>query len=279
MALPMNCNNLKIYLILMLLMSFGGYSFAQNKNDANEEATTGNKIILDSVNSGYASQLDTALYKNEFEEANDSILKWKQMREFGYMAYIDSLLRKRKNLTIDTVNINGNGKSKKAASATAKNNSGINNLINSLPVKIFFWLVAIFFIGFVLYKLFFTGGLFVKGNTSAAPEPADEKAEPLNGYSAYNLLINEAEAKNDFNLAIRYLYLQSLKKLADNDLIIFSPEKTNNLYVQEMSSHDYQSEFAFLTRQYEFTWYGKFKVDNIWFEQLKNRFILFNKNI
>ena len=101
----------------------------------------------------------------------------------------------------------------------------------------------------------------------------------LQQYSAYNLLINEAEAKSDFNLAIRYLYLQSLKKLSDSDLIIFSPEKTNNLYVQEMSSHEYQSEFAFLTRQYEFTWYGKFKVDNIWYQQLKNRFILFNKNI
>lgn len=263
----------------MLLVSFGGYSFAQNKNDANGEATTGNKIILDSVNSSYPGTLDTALYKSEFEETNDSILKWKQMREFGYMAYIDSLLRKRKNLTIDTVNINGKGKSKKAISATAKNNSSANNFINSLPVKIFFWLVAICFIGFVLYKLFFTGGLFVKDSTRAAPEPADEKAEPLNEYSAYNLLINEAETKNDFNLAIRYLFLQSLKKLADNDLIIFSPEKTNNLYVQEMSSHDHQAEFAFLTGQYEFTWYGKFKVDNIRYEQLKNRFILFNKKI
>ncbi len=145
MVLPMNCNHLKIYLILILLLSFGCHSFAQNKNDANGKASTGNKIILDSVNIGYASPLDTALYKSEFEEANDSILKWKQMHEFGYMAYIDSLLRKRKNLTIDTVNINGKGKSKKAANASSKNNSGVNNFINSLPVKIFFWIVAIVF--------------------------------------------------------------------------------------------------------------------------------------
>ena len=277
MALPMSCNNVRIYLMLMLLVFFAGYSFAQNKNATNAGAPTENKVNIDSVNSGYAGTLDTTLYKSEFEEANDSILKWKQMREFGYMAYIDSLLRKRKNLTIDTVNINGKAKSKKLINT--KNNSRANDFINSLPVKIFFWLLAICFIGVVLYKLFFTGGLFVKGNTRAAPEPADEKAEPLNEYSAYNLLIHEAEANKDFNLAIRYLYLQSLKKLADADLIIFSPEKTNNLYVQEMSSHEYQSEFAFLTRQYEFTWYGKFKVNNIWYEELKSRFILFNKKI
>lgn len=264
----MNCNRSKIYLLLMLLLSFSGHFYAQTKNDAND-----NNILTDSVNSSYAGTLDTSLYKSEFAEANDSIIKWKQLREFGYMAYIDSLLRKRKNLSIDTLNINGKNKSKNAASARS------NSFIDSQPMKIILWLAAISFIGLVVYKLFFTGGLFVKNNSQIPAETAEENPEPLNKYSAYNLLIQEAEAKKDFNLAIRYLYLQSLKKLADADLIIFSPEKTNHLYVQELASHEYQPDFAFLTRQYEFTWYGKFKVADIWYEALKTRFILFNKKI
>ena len=45
------------------------------------------------------------LLKLFLTNANDSILKWKQGREFDYMAYLDSLLRKEKDLRIDTVSI------------------------------------------------------------------------------------------------------------------------------------------------------------------------------
>ncbi len=93
-------------------------------------------------------------------------------------------------------------------------------------------------------------------------EPANEEPESLNEYSEYNVLIHEAESKNDFNLSIRYLYLQSLKKLADHELIIFSPDKTNNKYVQELSGNSYQQEFASLTHNYEYVWYGRFQLSN-----------------
>ena len=153
------------------------------------------------------------------------------------MAYLDSLLKKKKNdLRIDTISIDKNsGRSKSKTFSTPSSSS--TGFLNSFPVKIFFWLIAIFFIGFILYKLFFKGGLFAKGNIKDDNEPAVEESEKLNEYSAYNDLIHEAELKNDFNLAIRYLYLQSLKKLSDAELILFSPDKTNKLYVQELSGH------------------------------------------
>ena len=130
-----------------------------------------------------------------------------------------------------------------------------------------------------MYKLFFTGGLFAKGNAKADDEPVNKEPEILNEYSAYNVLIHEAELKNDFNLSIRYLYLQSLKKLADSELIIFSPDKTNNLYVQELAGHSYQQEFAFLTLNYEYVWYGRFTIDMTRYQKLKEEFILFNKKV
>ena len=73
-------------------------------------------------------------------------------------------------------------------------------------------MIAIFFIGFILYRLFFTGGLFTRGNKKNYVEEPVEEPEKLNEYSEYNDLIAEAESNNDFNLAVRYLYLQSLKK-------------------------------------------------------------------
>ena len=106
-----------------------------------------------------------------------------------------------------------------------------------------------------------------------------KKPENLSEYSTYNILIHEAESKNDFNLAIRYLYLQLLKKLSDSELILFSPDKTNKLYVQELSGKNYQSEFASLTLNYEYVWYGKFSINHNRYQQLKEKFILFNKKI
>ena len=219
------------------------------------------------------------LLKQFLTSANDSILKWKQGREFGYMAYLDSLLRKKTDLRIDTVSIDKGTVNKSRTTTDSATGTNSNSFLNSFPVKIFFWTIAIFFIGFILYKLFFTGGLFAKGNAKADDEPANKEPEILNEYSEYNVLIHEAELKNDFNLSIRYLYLQSLKKLADSELIIFSPDKTNNLYVQELSGRSYQQEFAFLTLNYEYVWYGRFTIDITRYQKLKEEFILFNKKV
>ena len=271
----MNCNLIKFCCIPVLLFFINSFSFAQNNNgitkdssviDAEEDSITNDSIIVG----------DTVITKTLFDGNNDSILKWKEGRDFGYMAYLDSLLRKKKNLRIDTVSIDKDAvnKSKKR---TGSLNS--NSFLNSLPVKIFFWLIAFFFIGFILYKLFFTGGLFAKGNVKLNNEPANKEPESLNEYAAYNALIHEAESKNDFNLAIRYLYLQSLKRLADRELILFSPDKTNNSYVQELSGSIYQQEFASLTRNYEYAWYGRFLIDGKQYQKLKEQFILFNKKI
>ena len=51
-----------------------------------------------------------------------------------------------------------------------------NSFLNSSPVRIFFWLIAIFFIGFILYKLFFKGGLFANRNIKQDNEPVNEEA-------------------------------------------------------------------------------------------------------
>ncbi|MEO8766516.1 MAG: hypothetical protein ABI416_19605 [Ginsengibacter sp.] len=260
-----------------LLFFFNSYSFAQNNNSD----TTGSTLAVadeDSTGDDYENSADTLIIKTVFDDANDSIVKWKRAREFGYMAYLDSLLRKKTDLRIDTVNIDKGTLNKPRATAfLTRNNS--DSFLNNFGVRIFFWIIALFFIGFIVYKLFFTGGLFASRNTKAEEEPTGREPEALNEYSAYNLLIHEAESKNDLNLAVRYLYLQSLKRLADHELIIFSPDKTNNLYLQEMAANSHLKEFSFLTLNYEYTWYGRFAIDMTKYHDLKEKFISFNKKI
>ncbi len=46
----------------------------------------------------------------------------------------------------------------------------------------------------------------------------DELQAGLAEFSEYDALIKDAEAGNNFNLSIRYLYLQTLKALSDKEL-------------------------------------------------------------
>jgi hypothetical protein len=273
----MNCKLLKFCWIVALLFFFNSISFAQKNDDATTD-TSANPAEGDSLNNDYENA-DTLITQTAFDGDNDSILKWKQGRDFGYMVYLDSLLRKKTGLRIDTVSIDKDVVNRRSRATDSTGGTNSNVFLNSIPVKIFFWILAVFFIGFILYKLFFTGVLFAGKNVKADDEPANKESATLSEYSQYNALIHEAELKSDFNLSIRYLYLQSLKKLSDGDLIIFSPDKTNNLYVQELSGRSYQEEFASLTLNYEYIWYGRFTIDKIQYQNLKEEFILFNKKI
>jgi hypothetical protein len=274
----MNCKLFKFCWIFILPAFFISYSFAQKNNRVSTDSSA-NTEGEDSMNNDYENVADTQIIKAVVDNTNDSIIKWKRSREFGYMAYLDSMLRKKTDLRIDTVSIDKGTINRTRATTNSPGSDNSNSFLNSFGVRFFFWIIAILFVGFILYKLFLTGGLFAKGNTKAVDESAHKETEILNDYSAYNLLIREAESKNDFNLSIRYLYLQSLKKLADNELISFSPDKANNLYVQELSGHRYQQGFAFLTRNYEYVWYGKFIIDRTQYQKLKEEFILFNKKV
>jgi hypothetical protein len=274
----MNCKFFKFYCFFILVISFNSHAVAQK----DRQEPPGASAALADEDSGSSDKVDVAdtlIIKTAFENANDSIQKWRQGREFNYMAYLDSLLRKEKDLKIDTVSLDKGKANRKRPVIHSAITDNSNSFLNSFGVKIFFWIVAIFFVGFILYKLFFAGGFFARSATKIKEESAPKEPEALNDYSAYNALIHDAESGNNFNLSIRYLYLQSLKKLSDNGLISFSPDKTNNLYVQELRGRSYQQEFAFLTLNYDYVWYGQFIIDKIQYQELKAKFILFNKKV
>lgn len=272
----MNCNRNIFYLVFVLLFFIHTSSFAQVK-----EAEPDSVLITttqDSAVNDYEDIGDTVITKVLFEN-NDSISVWKRSRDFGYMAYLDSMLRRKKdNLKSDTFSFNNNRPAlRKKINTSDSDNS--NSFLNSFPIRIFFWVIAIAFILFILYKLFFTGGLFSKDQRTNKSEPLAEEPEQLNEYSEYSELIRNAESNKDYNLAVRYLYLQTLKKLSDNEIILFAPDKTNNKYIEELSGQSYRKEFASLTHNYEYVWYGKFSIVLNRYEQLKEQFISFNKTI
>jgi hypothetical protein len=46
-----------------------------------------------------------------------------------------------------------------------------------------------------------------------------------------------------------------------------------------MRRHNYFEEFAKLTRDYEYVWYGKFLIGKTQYQQLKEAFAFFNQKV
>ena len=101
--------------------------------------------------------------------------------------------------------------------------------------------------------------------TQAEAEQHDEK---ISDPSGYDRLIGKAVANQNYRLAIRYLYLQTLQILSNHGLIQLSPDKTNYEYVRELSGKLYQDDFSGITLGYEYVWYGKFEIGKDTYQKL-----------
>ena len=91
--------------------------------------------------------------------------------------------------------------------------------------------------------------------------------------------IEEAVQNGNYRLAVRLLYLQSLKELADKGLIQWQVNKTNIAYLQELGGTGYAPVFSNLTRQFENNWYGDVPIRETEFTEVRQQFNQFNRQI
>lgn len=268
----------KSWIFVCLLLLFYAYNVHAQTNDSLNRPQ-GIEVPQYQQKDSLAASDDTSADKNNLSDSDSTILKWKHSHEFSYMHYLDSLLRLQKNLKSDTVSIDESTGKINRNHPLRRDVSALNQILNSLPLKIFFWTLALIFIGFISYKVLFKNGVFNRNKNRSNVEEEEESLHDLDDLLEYDALILVAENKNDFNLATRYLYLKTLKNLSERGFINFTPDKTNKEYLQEMSRYKYSGEFESLTRNYEYAWYGKFLIDANVYQQLKERFNLFNKKV
>jgi hypothetical protein len=91
--------------------------------------------------------------------------------------------------------------------------------------------------------------------------------------------IENAIGNGNLRLAVRLLYLQSLKKLTDIGLINWQINKTNIAYVQELNGNRHQPAFSNLTLQFESNWYGDIPIDAAEFNAVHEQFNQFNRQL
>lgn len=140
---------------------------------------------------------------------------------------------------------------------------------------VIFWIVAIGLFGYLVYRLFLSNSSFFSRNRKNISADIQVTAENTNDPE---VMLRNAIRNGNYRLAVRYLYLQALLRLSERKFIEINANKTNYEYVNEVRKHRFANEFASLTLQYEYVWYGEYPVDQRLFEQIQEGFIQFHKN-
>ena len=131
--------------------------------------------------------------------------------------------------------------------------------------------ILIAFFLFVIYRLIVVNKLFLfysSSKTKATDTGGDIDITDEN----LNEKIQKAVDDKDHRLAVRFMYLKSLQLLNERQWIRFHADATNYEYVNQMSGHKLASEFGFLTRVYDYMWYGEFALTEEQFDIVYKNF-------
>lgn len=81
----------------------------------------------------------------------------------------------------------------------------------------------------------------------------------------------EAHERQDFRVAVRFLFLHCLQLLETNQLIRWQVEKTNACYLRELKGKKPFIAFREVIRDYNFVWYGHFELNEKQFHNFQNK--------
>ena len=88
----------------------------------------------------------------------------------------------------------------------------------------------------------------------------------------FDELISIAIESKQYKLAVRYLFLNSLKLLSEKGLIELKNNKTNYQYLSEIKNNQIADVFRNTTSSFEWIWYGDFPVDENIMKSSQNDF-------
>jgi Domain of unknown function (DUF4129) len=149
----------------------------------------------------------------------------------------------------------------------------------SLGFKVFFWALAIFIILLAILRLAGMDAMSVFTRKRPVEEiPYTVESDDIYALD-FTVALQKAIDQKNFRLAVRILYLQTLRKLADRQLIDWKLNKTNYHYIGELRPGPHGAAFTQLTRTYEYAWYGEFPVSEAAFKEVRENFNGFQQKI
>ncbi|WP_158825265.1 DUF4129 domain-containing protein [Mucilaginibacter lacusdianchii] len=118
----------------------------------------------------------------------------------------------------------------------------------------------------------------IKKKPVSAEVPYNESLENIHEIN-FDDSIEQAISQHNYRLAVRLLYLKSLKQLNDAGLIHWQIDKTNSTYISELQNIEQREAFTVLTRQFEYVWYGEFTINGQVFQNINTLFTHFKQTL
>ncbi|MBT0608400.1 hypothetical protein [Aequorivita echinoideorum] len=146
-------------------------------------------------------------------------------------------------------------------------------------IEILVYAILIIFATYIIVKLLVgdsASSFFSRKSAEMAPLNIEEEHIENIDLDAY---INNALKEENYRLAIRYMYLKSLKMLSLNNIIHWHFEKTNNDYYREIEDGELKSNFKKISYLYDNIWYGEFALDKIGFQNARKDFERLNQKM
>jgi hypothetical protein len=147
-------------------------------------------------------------------------------------------------------------------------------------IRVLFWIVLIG--AFVAMLIWFLATsdirLFRKKSDAVEEKVEDPSTEDIFEMNFEKELQKAVEAKN-YRLAVRLLYLRTLRDLSNRNLINYTHEKTNSDYLFQLAGTPYYKNFFKLTRSFDYTWYGHFELSQDAFGLIQNDFSSFKQQL
>ena len=146
-------------------------------------------------------------------------------------------------------------------------------------IKIIVYILLIVFAIYILVKL------LVGDNASSFFSRKSKMVAPLNIQEEHienidlDSYIKNALKEENYRLAIRYMYLKSLKSLSLNNIIDWHFEKTNSDYYREIKNAALKENFKKTSYLYDNIWYGEYALDKAGFENAEKDFERLNQNL
>ncbi len=138
--------------------------------------------------------------------------------------------------------------------------------------------IVVLFLGILAWYLFQNNIVGRKQSITAEKISGDITGENIFDIN-YPKEIEKAVNAGDYRLAIRLMFLRQLKQLSQKRIIEYKQERTNFDYLSQLYPTGYYNDFFRLTRNYEYTWYGKFDVNREVFGIIKSEFENFDRKL
>jgi hypothetical protein len=213
--------------------------------------------------------------------ADHDVNELKKEDDFWYVKSIEKFKATPEAVIYDKAQKDSLSKKEKAETV-AQQFSGEERYSISLPswVGILVWgiIIAIFLFAVGYFLLANKINIFSRSNKNITSAEADGEEVDLFKIP-YQDLLQKAYIEKNFRLAVRILYLQTLKLLSEKNIIAFQTDYTNMDYLQQLSHTMFYKDFFTITRHYEYVWYGGFAVSEPAFNIIQNDFNIIQDKI